>query len=56
VKTDVEVSADDGTVSVKTQAHGSHVESLVREIKRIAEPVPGVKDVVVQVHRLGTED
>ena len=49
VKPDVEVSADNGHVYVKTEAHGSQEENVVRDIKRVAETVPGVKDVRVHV-------
>ncbi len=48
VKPDVEVSADNGVVVVETDVRGPQEEDLAREIKRIAETVPGVNDVLIR--------
>jgi len=52
VRPDVEVSADNGTVSVITEAHSPQEENVAREIRRIAETVPGVSNVLVHVRQL----
>ena len=52
IRPDVEVSADNGTVSVITEAHAPQEENVAREIRRIAETVPGVNNVLVHVRQL----
>jgi len=49
VKPDIEVSADDGIVLVKTRAHISQEEHLVEELRRTAQRIPGVKEIRVNV-------
>lgn len=49
VKPDIEVSADDGTVLVRTKAPLIQEEHLVHEMRRIAEVIPGVKALHVDV-------
>ncbi len=52
IRQDVEVSADNGTVSVITEAHAPQEDNVAREIRRIAETVPGVSNVLVHVRQL----
>ncbi len=49
LKSDIEVSASDGIVLVKTRAHISQQELLVHEMRRIGEAVQGVKEIRVNV-------
>ena len=51
MRPEVEVSADNGTVSVITEAHAPQEENVAREIRRIAETVPGVSNVLVHVRQ-----
>jgi cytidylate kinase len=50
LKPDIEASAKDGKVTIHTTAHESQEIILIEEIKEIAKTVPGVKEVLVQVH------
>ena len=56
VKPDARVSADGGTVFVETEARGPEEEDAAREVKRIAEAVPGVSDVVIRAPRQASHD
>jgi len=56
MKPDVEVTADSGTVVVKTLAHGEQAANIIRDIKRIAETVPGVNEVRIQKIGLASLD
>jgi len=56
VRPNVEVSADNGNVSVIADAPVTQEELVSREIERIAKTVPGVDDVLVQVRRLASQD
>lgn len=56
VRPNVEVSADNGNVSVIADAPVTQEEAVTREIERIAKTVPGVDDVLVQVRRLASQD
>jgi cytidylate kinase len=56
VAPDVEVTADNGTVVVNTEARGFQAENVAGEMKRIAETVPGVKEVVVRALRRSSHD
>ena len=56
MKPDVEVSADNGNIVVKTVAHGSQGEDIARDIKRVAQTVPGVIEVRVKVIGLASLD
>ena len=49
MKPEVEVSAKDGVVLVKTHGHLSHEEYLINEIRNIGETVEGVKKVNIDV-------
>lgn len=49
VKPDIEVSASDGIVLVKTRAHISQEEHLVEELKKAGKRIAGVKEVRVDV-------
>jgi cytidylate kinase len=56
VMPNVEVSSDNGNISVIADAPVTQEEAVTREIRRIAETVPGVDDVLVQVRRLASQD
>lgn len=45
IKPDIEVSADDGVVVVKTRAHVSQEKHIVDEIRVKGQRVPGVKEI-----------
>ncbi|MFC1978136.1 AAA family ATPase [Chloroflexota bacterium] len=49
IKPDIDVSADDGTVLVKTRAHASQTQHLVEEMKGIGQRIPGVKEIHVNI-------
>ena len=49
LKPDIEVSADNGIVLVRTQIPLPQEEYLVHEIQRVAKPIPGVKEIHVNV-------
>ena len=49
IKPDLEVTADDGIVTVKTRADMSQEEHLVEELSRSGQTVPGVREVRVDV-------
>jgi len=49
MKPEIEVSADNGVVLVKTHGHLSHEEYLINEIRNIGETVEGVKKVNIDV-------
>jgi len=48
VKPDVEVHADDGIVKIGMAVQAAREDALVREIKNMAQAVPGVKEVHVE--------
>lgn len=49
-KPDVEVSCEDGVVSVRTTVRLANEEAVAEEIKKIAEAIPGVRGVRVSAH------
>ncbi len=49
VKPDVEVSAENGSVLVKTKAHESQQAALVQDIEGLVQAIPGAREVKVQV-------
>jgi len=49
VKLDIDVSADDGVVVVKTRAHISQEEHLVDVMTNIGQRVPGVQEIHINV-------
>lgn len=49
-KPDVEISAKDGVVHIRTKAHLQYEGAITREIQSVVSTVPGVRD--VQVHIL----
>nr|HID59368.1 cytidylate kinase-like family protein [Desulfobacterales bacterium] len=49
LKPDVEVSASDGRVFVRTKASLLEEEKLVPDIEKVAKTIPGVKEVSIQV-------
>ena len=50
IKPDIDVSATDGVVLVKTKAHISQEEHLVHNIREVGGKIPGVKSIGVNVH------
>jgi cytidylate kinase len=52
LKPDIETSAKNGKVIVHTKAHESQEVKLIEEMEEIAKKVPGVKEVLVDVHPL----
>jgi cytidylate kinase len=55
LKADLQVSAKDGTILVKTQAPILQSEPLAQQIKEIAKTIPGVVDTKIEVTASGTE-
>lgn len=49
LKPDINVSASDGIVSVITKAHESEEKQLIKDMKRIAKDIQGVKELKVSV-------
>ncbi|MFC2035131.1 cytidylate kinase family protein [Chloroflexota bacterium] len=49
IRQDIEVTADNGIVLVKTKAHISLEESLIKELVKNGQRVPGVKQIRVNV-------
>ena len=49
MKPDIEVSADDGIVFVKTKAPLSQEENLVNKMRRLTEDMQGVKELRIKV-------
>lgn len=49
LKPDIEVQANNGVVTIKTGAYAIHKEAFAREIKNLAESVPGVKKAEVRI-------
>jgi len=47
VKTDINVSADNGNVVIKTKKYFPQEDRLVHEIRNIGENLPGVKEILV---------
>jgi hypothetical protein len=56
VRPDVEVNADGGKVFIKVIGSGLKEEDVPRELKRIAENVPGVSEVRIQALGLSSLD
>ncbi|MFC1980747.1 AAA family ATPase [Chloroflexota bacterium] len=50
IKPDINVSASDGLVLVKTKARMSEDERLFQDIKEIGESIPGVKELHINVY------
>ena len=50
LKPDINISASDGLVMVKTKAHMSEDERLFQDIKGIGESIPGVKELHFDVY------
>lgn len=48
VKPDIEVRADDGIIFVKTSVQAARHDAISREIKGIAQSVPGVREVRIE--------
>jgi len=48
-RSDIEVTADNGIVLVKTKAHISQEELLVKELSESGQQIPGVKEIRVDV-------
>ena len=55
LKADLQVSAKDGIVLIRTEAPVLHSEPLAQQIEKIAKTVPGVKDTQIEVLASGTE-
>ncbi|MFC1929314.1 AAA family ATPase [Chloroflexota bacterium] len=51
IKPDINISASDGLVLVKTKARMSEDERLFQDIKGIGESIPGVKELHINVHQ-----
>jgi hypothetical protein len=49
VRPDIEVSAENGIVDVRTRALEAHEAELIQEMELLANSVPGVRDVRVKV-------
>lgn len=56
LKPDIEVSASDGIMQVKTRALVSEERTLVRNMQEVAKTIPGVKELRVQVDLMDAVD
>jgi hypothetical protein len=55
LKADLNVSAQDGTILVRTQAPILQSEPLAQQIREMAKKVPGVVDAKIEITASGTE-
>lgn len=55
-KPDIDVKSSNGTVYVETKAHESQQEALIQDMERIANAIPGVKELRVKVSFLDAVD